>query len=282
MNTRALHAPGDRVAGLLWTAAAVVVVAAHLGLIAAAMRWYRHEEPAGSATPAIMVDMAPVSAAPDVQPQDDAPGPAMQQADAPAQPPPEPMRQSIVEDQIAPTSPVETPAVEAPPEQKQELAAAPQPEPVQLPPPDPPEPAVEDRKPDLSEVREKPSDAPPAPLSTAPAPAARQGETASPVAGASATAMVRYNQMIAARLQRFRRYPVAARAAHQQGVARVLFTLDRTGHLISSRLTQSTGFAALDAETLAVLQRAQPFPPFPSGKPGASASFDVPITFDLQ
>jgi len=94
--------------------------------------------------------------------------------------------------------------------------------------------------------------------------------------------MANYNQIIAARLQRFKQYPSAARAANEEGRTRVLFTLDRSGRLLSSRLTKSSGHAVLDAEALAVLQRAQPFPPLPSEHQGNSASFDVPLSFGLR
>ena len=63
-----------------------------------------------------MVDMSPVSAAPQSTPLERAPGPVMDQADAS---PPEPVKQQeVVEEQIAPTPPQEKPEVVAPPEQK--------------------------------------------------------------------------------------------------------------------------------------------------------------------
>src|SRR6478735_6644641 len=44
--------------------------------------------------PTIMIDRAPATAAPETQPLDIAPGPDMQQAEAPSEPPPAPVQQS--------------------------------------------------------------------------------------------------------------------------------------------------------------------------------------------
>jgi protein TonB len=43
-----------------------------------------------------------------------------------------------------------------------------------------------------------------------------------------------------------------------------LFSLDRQGRLIDSRVVSSSGAAALDEEAVAVLRRTQPFPPPPA------------------
>jgi protein TonB len=125
---------------------------------------------------------------------------------------------------------------------------------------------------------------PPAPRTTAP-PRSRQQASASAAAlsaGASRAASASYNQLIAAQLQRYKQYPSASRAANEQGRAFIAFTLDRSGRLLSARLTKSSGFAALDAETLAVVRRAQPFPPFPAEKTGSTDSFNVPISFFMR
>jgi protein TonB len=51
--------------------------------------------------------------------------------------------------------------------------------------------------------------------------------------------------------------------------------------LLSSRIVTSSGFAALDEETLALVQRAEPFPP-PPGVPGDEIKFMVPVHFSLR
>lgn len=281
MNAFALHLPAHR-ANLRWIGSAVVIVAVHVGLIAAGIAWYREKAPPGASEPAIMIDMAPTTAAPQAEPEDIAPGPEMQQADEQSAPPPEPPPQQQAEQPIEPTPQLEKPVVEAPPEQKVEPTPPP-PEPARVT-PEPPKPAPEKPRPVRAEVKKKPNEKPPAPRTTAPPRAQRQASTATATAsaGASRAAIASYNQLVAAQLQRYKQYPGSSKAANEQGVARILFALDRSGRLLSVRLTKSSGFAALDAETLAVVRRAQPFPPFPPDKPGSSDSFNVPISFFVR
>jgi protein TonB len=80
--------------------------------------------------------------------------------------------------------------------------------------------------------------------------------------------------------EHYKRYPESARARGQQGVVRLGFVLDEEGHLLSSRIIASSGFAPLDEETLALAQRAQPFPPPPPGL--ARREIVVPISFTIH
>ncbi|MET0876560.1 MAG: TonB family protein [Tardiphaga sp.] len=282
-NAFALHAPADR-AGLRWTVSAAVIVAVHAGLIAAGIAWYRDQPVAGAEIPAIMIDMAPATAAPEVSQQDITPGPEMQQADAPSEPPPpEPVQQAVVEEQLPPAPVMEKPEVQAPPEQKPEPTPPP-PEPAKIEPVKPkPEPEKPKPKPVRAEVKKKPSETPPAPRDSAPPRAERRAAAAStPTAGASGAAVASYNQLVGAHLLRFKQFPSSSRAANEQGVAGLSFTLDRSGRLLASRLTKSSGHAALDAEVLAMVRRAQPFPPFPPEKKGGSDVFNAPVSFWLR
>ena len=88
---------------------------------------------------------------------------------------------------------------------------------------------------------------------------------------------------ISAALERKKRYPPAAHARREQGVAQVSFTIDRQGQLIESHIARSSGVAELDQEALALLLRAQPFPPLPA-EPlnGERISLTVPIRFMLK
>ena len=78
-------------------------------------------------------------------------------------------------------------------------------------------------------------------------------------------------------LQRFKRYPVAARGA--SGKVVLWFELKRTGEIINSKITTSSGNAVLDQEALNLLRRASPFPPFPSAKPEDQDSYIAPVNF---
>lgn len=102
----------------------------------------------------------------------------------------------------------------------------------------------------------------PVPETTAPksipAPPARQ---------ASSNADLSWEALIMARLEKHRRYPAAARSRGEQGVAFVTFRMNREGHVLSSRISRSSGSARLDQAALETLKRADPLPPIPNDKP---------------
>ena len=277
MNAFVLHDVGDQSGALRWGASAAAIVALHAALLALGLAWYTQHPPPGITMPAIMVDMAPASSSPQPTPMDLAPGPVMQQADA--SPPPEPAKPETVQEQIAPTPPQEKPEVEAPPEQNAQ-PAPPKPEPAKIvadPKPAPVKPNV------VRAEAKKPTEAPPAPRTTAAPRAERQAPAASAIsAGASAAVIASYNQLVAAHLQRFKQYPPGAKAAGEQGTARLSFSLGRGGQVLGSRLAGSSGHAALDGETLAMVRRAQPFPGFPPEIKQGSMSFNVPVQFSIR
>jgi len=284
INAFILHEVDDPIRLRRWTLSAAAIAAAHAALLALGLNWTAQRPPPGVSEPAIMVDLAPVSSSPQPTPMDLAPGPLMQAADA--SPPPEAAKPEVLEEQIAPTPPQEKPEVAAPPEQKPQ-PTPPKPEPT----PPKPEPAkvVPEQKPTPLKPKvvraeaKKPSEAPPAPRTAASPRTERQAPAASAVSsGASAAAVASYNQLVAAHLQRFKQYPPGAKAAGQQGVARLSFALGRGGQVLASRLGGSSGHAALDAETMAMVHRAQPFPPFPPEMKQGSMSFSVPVSFSIR
>lgn len=275
VNAFALHDVSDHAAVRRWGTASFAIAAAHAALIALALNWTTQRPVPGVSLPAIMVDMAPVSAAPQPTQADLAPGPVMQQADAS---PPEPVAAEAVQEEIAPTPPQEKPEVVAPPEQKVEMKPATEPaKPAPEARPTPVKPKV------VRADAKKPTDAPPAPRTTASPKAERQAPSASAAnTGASAAAMASYRQMVAAHLQRFKQYPPAAKSAGQQGTSRVSFTLSRGGGVLSVSLGGSSGHSQLDAETLAMVRRAQPFPAFPEDIKQSSMPFNAPVAFYIR
>jgi protein TonB len=96
---------------------------------------------------------------------------------------------------------------------------------------------------------------------------------------ARAVLMTWRNQIVTI-LERNKRYPADARARGEHGVARLAFSIDGAGHLLSSRVVASSGSAALDQETLALVQRAQPFPPPPPDLAGVEMT--VPVSFSIR
>lgn len=87
-----------------------------------------------------------------------------------------------------------------------------------------------------------------------------------------------YHKRLGAWLNRHKRYPEQARRLRQQGTARVTFTLDGGGRLLSHRIIEGTGHPSLDAEVAALLRRASPMPK----PPGGPLTVTVPIGFQLR
>ncbi|KPG00675.1 energy transducer TonB, partial [Rhodopseudomonas sp. AAP120] len=126
---------------------------------------------------------------------------------------------------------------------------------------------------------------PPAPRTTAAPRAERQAALQSAAqAGraAAAAALPSYRERLVAHLARYKQYPSASKAAGDQGTALLSFTVGRSGQVLASRLARSSGHPALDAETMAMIHRAQPLPSFPAEMTQASLSFTVPVNFSLR
>jgi periplasmic protein TonB len=244
-----------------WAACGALVLAIHMAPAAVMLWWLAPPEaPAEPPPAAVMIDMAPLPAAPPTAPSEIPPGPQQTQT---AAPPPEP-------DVI--------PLPELPPALHPDAA---------LPPPPKRRPAVPHH---LATVRQEapPADQPPAPATTAPpaveAPPAPTA--AAPAQGAVAAVPSQgpqtWHALLLGRLEQFKRYPAIAQVRRQQGVATIRFTLDRSGNVLSSSLEKSSGFGLLDAEALALLQRAQPLPKPPADTLDDQMELIVPIEFFLH
>ncbi|HEY2530747.1 MAG TPA: energy transducer TonB [Xanthobacteraceae bacterium] len=83
-------------------------------------------------------------------------------------------------------------------------------------------------------------------------------------------------------LQAYKRYPSEAQSRGEQGVVLLGFSVDRNGHVLSRHIVHGSGHADLDAEVMAMIERAQPLPPFPASMTQAKLDFTVPIRFSLR
>lgn len=248
MNTLVLHGPPDQTDIRRWGLSAALVVALHASLILAGLTWYTPPDVIGTASDPIMLDLESAPQTPEPVQQDLAPGPQMQEAEPPA---PEPEKQAeVVEEKIAPTPLQEKPEVVAPPEKPK------------------PKVVVKEKPKPVLEKPKKPTDTP-APRTTATPQAAQ-------------AARINYNGLLSAHLQRYKQYPSGAKAAGEQGVAMLSFTVTRNGQVTSARLSRSSGSAALDGETMSMIRRAQPLPSFPPEMTQSSMSFSVPVRFFLR
>jgi periplasmic protein TonB len=97
-----------------------------------------------------------------------------------------------------------------------------------------------------------------------------------------ATIVRRWESSLVAHIERFKRYPAEARAHDERGVARIAFSIDHEGRIVASHIVQSSGYADLDAESLEMLNRAQPMPRPPAKLPDSQLSFVVPVRFNIR
>jgi len=116
----------------------------------------------------------------------------------------------------------------------------------------------------------------PAPVAAAPAPQAQPAPEARP------NAMASFEALLAAHLDRYKRYPHASQVKGEQGEALLRFTMDRQGHVLAARLERGSGYAALDEEIMAMIRRAEPLPPLPPEVAGQRLELVVPIRFRLR
>ena len=139
------------------------------------------------------------------------------------------------------------------------------------PPPPAPEPEVVLPEPVKPVDKPKEELEPPAPQTTAP-----------PRPRPSAAQVASWHRKIVKQIELHKGYPPAARTRRQTGTAQLAFTIDREGRVVGSRIVSSSGVAALDHETIATVQRAQPFPRPPSNMPGEVFDFTLPIRFNIR
>ncbi|MDP3846948.1 MAG: energy transducer TonB [Pseudomonas sp.] len=163
-------------------------------------------------------------------------------------------------------APPPAPAVIQQPTPEPEVVVAPKPKLVLEKPKPKPKP-----KPVVKQV--KPAPTPPTPAAkpveqatptatTAPAaaPVAQQPSTSSATLAAKAT----WQSQLLSHLARHKRYPDEARRRGIEGTSQVRFNLDRAGGVLSVELAKSSGNAALDRATLAMIRRASPVPAPPA------------------
>jgi len=264
--------------GARWTGSFALVLAAHAAAIGAALSWAEVTVPYSPPPAAMMLELAPMPAAPETMPNDAPPAPDLREAiPEPEEPPPvdlKPMPIKLPDAELPP--PVEIPPPEA-------IV-------IPLPPPEPP-PPVDLKPPPKPKPRpvEKPKPREKKPPATAAAPQATPEQApraAAPTKGATpepqSAGLPTWKGLLLRHLERHKRYPAEAQRHRQEGVVYVRFTLSRDGRVLASRIQRASGVSSLDQEGLDLLQRAQPMPPFPSDQPGESMELIVPIQFSLR
>jgi len=116
----------------------------------------------------------------------------------------------------------------------------------------------------------------PVPETTAP-----RALPAPPARRASSDTEKSWEALLLAHLEKYRRYPAAARARGAQGVAFVRFRMNRAGTVLAVEIARSSGSTMLDRAAIETIRRAQPLPPIPEDKPD-ELDLAVPVEFFVR
>lgn len=271
----------------LWAAAGAVMLSAHAGAVA----WALREPPMIIADdrppPAIMIEFADVSEA--VMTEETEISPDQKNADAsdqaeevkaPEEIPPEETVEPIEE--VAEIEPIE----EVDQIDQQVLAQL---DKVEVPiPVAKPKPEVKKPEPKKKEAAKKPKQhqqqqaAAKAAVQTqtqvkqSNRNAARQTVSSS---GLASISPAKWQSRLMAHLERRKKYPAGAKSRGERGVAYVRFSIDDNGNVLSASLAKSSGYLELDQEVLALVRRASPVPPPPVG---AKRTITAPVRFNVR
>ncbi len=97
-----------------------------------------------------------------------------------------------------------------------------------------------------------------------------------------AVATARYEQLLVAWLEKYKKYPRRAKRLRIEGEGMLRILIDRSGQTRQISLAQRTGNRFLDKAALEMAQRANPFPPMPQSDPRTQLEFNVPVAFVLR
>ncbi|PWC39872.1 energy transducer TonB [Azospirillum sp. TSO35-2] len=265
-----------------WGGSLLLALGVHAAAGLAMIAWHVPLTPSDAEPPAVLLELAPLPVAPpEPTPAIDIPLP---------EPMPEPVVEPLLEPEPPPLDPVPPqPVIEEPP-------PPPEPPPVvepevvlPKPPPDRPKPKPEVKKEAPKPKPEKPKPPPrpvaqpvqPAPVAAPPAPPAPAPAAPAPAAAPS-RAVPSWQGRVLGHLERHKRYPRAAQARRQEGVAQVRFTIDRDGRVLSVQLDRSSGHDVLDEETVEMVRRASPLPAPPEEMAQDRIELVVPVQFFLK
>ncbi len=85
-----------------------------------------------------------------------------------------------------------------------------------------------------------------------------------------------YQVVVGSLLERAKKFPESARKRGAKGIAKIGFAIDESGGVAGVSLLRSSGQDDLDAEGIALVRRASPFPPPPAG---AKRAFAIEVAF---
>lgn len=149
--------------------------------------------------------------------------------------------------------PAVTPAPEPPPE-------------VEKPPPPPPPPPPPE--PQTVVAPETPPPPPPKVEEPPPKPAPSQAARIAPA----------WEANLVKHLERYKPAP----SEHEEGIVILGITVEHNGHVLSHRIVRSSGHPDLDDAVIAMIEHAQPLPPFPASMTEDKLDLTIPIRFSLR
>jgi protein TonB len=91
-----------------------------------------------------------------------------------------------------------------------------------------------------------------------------------------------YFAELSAKLARHKRYPNRARRLNEEGIVVLFFVVNRTGNIIESHISKSSGYSKLDDAVLRMLKKSSPLPAFPDEMEQSQLSINIPISFKLN
>jgi len=92
----------------------------------------------------------------------------------------------------------------------------------------------------------------------------------------------KYSNALWGAISKHKRYPKVAQMRGWQGEAIVELQLDWEGKLKSKKISQSSGYEALDKQALEMVEKALPFPTPPEALRGNPFTITIPVPFRLE
>lgn len=253
----------QRMPGRIWIGAALGAIAIHVGCIVLALAYAQPEDDAEAlGAPAIEVSIE--RTAPRLEATDLPPGP---EAEATAASPAIVEQKAVIEKTELPT------AVPTDTEDPDRLVA-------------PDKAKTPKDEPDVAAVQANPSQMSVATEATAVPNAEAVRESIRSLALALGTGdsdqrtRATWQKELAAHFDKHKRYPADRSSRHAEIV--VSFVLDRTGHILSTKVVQGSGDASFDEAALAMLRRSDPVPPPPPLVADEGLSFTLPVIFRVK
>jgi periplasmic protein TonB len=91
-----------------------------------------------------------------------------------------------------------------------------------------------------------------------------------------------YGSLLSREFAKHKQYPRIAQMRGWQGIAKVELHIDANGNVISSTVSESSGFEVLDKQALEMVRKASPLPLPPENLRGREFTIIVPIAFRLE